>query len=477
MNTIQRITKNVSVLFISQMFSYILGFFTTMYSARYLGVEGYGTLALAMAFAGIFTVLMDLGLNTLIIREIARNKSLTQNYAANVILIKILLSIITFFLILLITNTLGYNQETLYTIYCITLYTIFSTFSLLFYSIFQAHEKMEYKSLGVILSSILVLSGVLLAIHYEVNIIQFALIYSVVGVLILAYTIFIFTWKFSFPKIHFNKDLWVNLIKEAWPFGVTGISLSIYAWIDTIILSSIQGQGAVGLYNASYNLMVVLLFIPIVFNNALFPLMSQYYLSSKKSLNITFEKLLKVMLIIALPLGVGTLLIADQIIFLIYGNEFNGSIIALQILIWSTVLTFIRSPFERLLESSNRQLTVTKIFIISTIFNICFNLIVIKSYSYVGAAIVNVMTDLLVLSIIMITVKKIKIITLPADMKISIIKISLASITMGIILYPFKTLNLFLVIIGGVMIYITALILLKVFNKEEKLMIKSILSK
>ena len=42
MNTVQRIAKNTSVLLISQIASYILGFFFIMYTARYLGAEGFG---------------------------------------------------------------------------------------------------------------------------------------------------------------------------------------------------------------------------------------------------------------------------------------------------------------------------------------------------------------------------------------------------------------------------------------------------
>lgn len=476
MNTIQRIIKNVGVLFISQMLSYVLGFFTLMYSARYLGVDGFGTLSIAIAFTGMFTVLMDLGLNTLTIREIARDKSIEKEYISNITLIKLLLSIITFILIFSIANIIGYNQETIYTIYLIALYTIFSTFSLLFYAIFQAHEKMEYRSLGVILSSFLVLTGVLLAIHYKFNIIQFSSIYTIVGALTLAYAVLIFVWKFSLPKFNFNKTLWINLIKESWPFAVTGISLTIYKWIDMIILSSIQGTEAVGIYNASFNLIMVLLFIPTVFNNALFPLMSRYYISSKELLNLTFEKLLKIMLLIALPLGIGTVLIADKVILSIYGNAFIGSIVTLQILIWSTVLIFVRSPFERLLESSNLQLAVTKIFIIGVAFNVCLNIYLIPKYSYIGAAIVNVATDVLVFSLIII-ITRTTINSLSNNIKISIFKIISASLIMGVILYYLRTLNLFLLIAVGVFTYSILVLLLKVLNEDEIFMLKSIFNR
>lgn len=124
MNTVQKVTKNISVLFISQMFSYILGFFTLIYSARYLGVEGFGVLSLALAITGIFSVCMDLGLNTITIREVARDKSHAKDYISNTILLRIVLSLITLIFIISITQIIGYNIETNIVILILSFYMI-----------------------------------------------------------------------------------------------------------------------------------------------------------------------------------------------------------------------------------------------------------------------------------------------------------------------------------------------------------------
>jgi len=474
MSTIRRITKNLSVLFLSQILTYTLGFFTLMYTARYLGVDGFGTLSFALAFTGIFSVLMDLGLNTLTIREVARNKSLAKEYIANITLIKIILGLITISLILVIVTLLGYNQETIQVVIYIAIYNIFTAFSQMFYSVFQAHEKMEYQSLGNILNSILLLVGVFIAITYGFNIYQFSSIYTFVGMLVLVYALLVFSRRFSLPTIKLDLKLWKSLIKESWPFAVTGISINLYLWIDTIILSVIKGSEAVGLYNASYRLILVLLFIPIIFNNTLFPLMSQYYISSKKSLKYTFDKLFKIMIVIGFPIGVGTLLIADKVIMIIYGSQFAGSVIALQILIWSTFLIFARSPFERLLESSNKQLSVTKIFIFGAIFNSILNIIFIPQFSYVGAAVITVLTDILVLLLLIFVVRESTGIIISKNTKISLLKIILASFIMGLIIDQISFLNLFSIIVIGTIIYLFLLLLLKIFDSNELLIIKSI---
>lgn len=473
MNTIQRVTKNVSVLFISQILNYVLGFFTLMFTARYLGVDGFGTLSFALAFTGIMSVCMDMGLNTLTIREVARDKSLMKEYIANTTLIKLILTFFTFFIIFLIINILGYNQQTIQVIYFITAYTALSAFSQLFYAVFQANEEMEYKSLGSILTSFLLFLGVLVVIYNNFNITQLSAMYTIVGACILTYTFIIFSWKFYLPKLKFNKEKWKSLLKESWPFAITGISINLYLWIDTIILSLMQGPEAVGLYNASYKLILVLLFIPGVFNDAIFPIMSQYYISSKEDLKTTFEKLFKIMMLIAIPMGVGTVIIANKVIILIYGENFIGAVIALQILIWSTVLIFARSPFERLLESSDRQRVVSKIFMIGVFFNVILNLIVIPHYSYIGAGIITVLTDTLVLGLLLFVTRKLEIFDLKKT-QISLLKIIFVSVVMGIIINYLLNLNLFLLISLGTIIYIMGLILLKIFDDDEILMMKSI---
>jgi O-antigen/teichoic acid export membrane protein len=87
MNTVQRIAKNTGVLLASQIASYIFGFFFIMYTARYLGAEGFGILSFALAFTGIFCVFSDLGLSILTIRGVARDKSLAGQILSSALML------------------------------------------------------------------------------------------------------------------------------------------------------------------------------------------------------------------------------------------------------------------------------------------------------------------------------------------------------------------------------------------------------
>jgi O-antigen/teichoic acid export membrane protein len=121
------------------------------------------------------------------------------------------------------------------------------------------------------------------------------------------------------------------------------------------------------------------------------------------------------------------------------------------------------------------QLTVTKLVIVAVIFNIVLNLLVIPIYSYIGAAIVTVLTEALILILFVYTLKSE--FSVSRSTKINLIKGVLASIIMGIAIYYFNNLNLFLIILLGALIYVVCLILLRVLDDDEILMIKSLFNR
>ena len=469
MNTIQRIAKNTGVLLVSQIASYILGFFFVMYTARYLGAAGFGILSFALAFTGIFGVFADLGLRQLTVREVARDKSLASKYLGNIAVMKVILAIITFGLIALFINLLGYPEQTIKVVYLVTLSVIFGAFSVMFYSVFQAFEEMEYQSVGQILNSILMLSGALFAISRGVSVVGFASIYFLVSVVVLVYAFAICVWKFVLPKVEIDRSFWKPAIKAALPFGLSGIFITIYYHIDTVMLSLMisNANEVIGWYNAAYRLILILIAIPSLYATAIFPVMSIFFKSSEESLKFIFTRSLKYMLLISIPIVAGTILLADRIILLIYGSEYVPATIALQILIWSFLFGAIGGVFGYLLNSTNRQRTLTKIVGCGMALNVALNILLIPSYSYIGASIATDITRFFVISIEFIILSKIGFNPQNKIFLAWLLKIIVSSLIMASFIGYFKDTNLLLLIITSVLLYFTALYLMKGFDEKD----------
>ena len=167
MNTVQRIVKNTGVLFAAQIIAYLLAFVYMVDIARYLGPESFGIFSFATAVVLIFGIFADLGLSTLITRELSRDKSLEKIYIGNFIPIKVILSIIIYSILVLFGNLMGYPQVTLNVLYIFGLFMITNGFSQLFLGVFQAHEKMEYQSISLLINNSIIFLGVFFTFYFH----------------------------------------------------------------------------------------------------------------------------------------------------------------------------------------------------------------------------------------------------------------------------------------------------------------------
>lgn len=470
MSTARRIAKNTGVMFISQITTYVLSFLYLMYSARYLGTAGYGVLSFGLAFAAIAGIFMDVGLSPLLVREIARDKSLLPEYVQNITTIKIFLALVTLVSSIVIVYSLNYSQEVIKVVFFATLFYVFSSFSSMFYSVFQAHEQMEYPSFGLALNSALLLGGTLYAVSHNFNVLGFAILFFIVSLITFIYALIVTGWKYVFPKISINWDFCKLLIKEALPLSFALIFTTIAFRIDTVIISLIKGTTAVGIYTAAYRLMEVLIFVPAVFTSAIYPVFSNYHVSSQESLKISYKKSFKYLSLIGLPISVGTTLLADKIILLLYGSQFTQSIIALKILIWTVPFIFLTYTFGILMISINKQQLYLKIILVSMIINIILNIIFIPSLSYIGASYITIITEVtsFVLFFYFLSQYICKI-----PLQRIVIKPAIASLIMGLFIM-LVNINIFILVPMATIVYLASLILLKTFSEDDIKIFKQI---
>ena len=216
--------------------------------------------------------------------------------------------------------------------------------------------------------------------------------------------------------------------------------------------------------------------IPSIINVSIFPIMSRFYVSSKDSLRFAYETYFRYMVMVGIPIGFGTTLLADRIILLIFDAEYKNSIIALQILVWSSVFIFLSSALARLLESSNRQLTITKITAINALANVILNLILIPKFSYIGASIATVITEFSALMFGIVVCSNLGY-GLSKKNLIGLSKITIASLSMSIFIVCLRDLNLLFLILLSAGFYFFILYLLSWFEEVDIEIVRSIVSR
>jgi len=165
-----------------------------------------------------------------------------------------------------------------------------------------------------------------------------------------------------------------------------------------LLLQPLQGDTVVGYYGAAYAYINALIIIPSFFTLAIFPLMSRYAAQGRDSLRRAYVLSLRLLLMVAVPIAAGVPFIAEGLMLVLGGSEYlPHSAIALQIMIWFLPLSFVNSVTQYVLIAIDQQRFLTEAFLIGVIFNVVANLIAIPLFSYKGAAVVTVLSELALL--------------------------------------------------------------------------------
>jgi O-antigen/teichoic acid export membrane protein len=271
------------------------------------------------------------------------------------------------------------------------------------------------------------------------------------------------------PELVVDYFVWKKLLRNAFPFAILGVFASIYFNIDVVMLSKMRGDEITGWYNAAYRLITALMFIPSAFIGSVAPVLNRFFVSSKNSMGLTYSKSFKYLFILALPLAVGSTLLADRIIGKIYGPEFIQAALALKVLIWGAAFMFLNNVTCSTMVSLGREKTVTNIVGLGIGLNVLLNILLIPPFGHVGASAATMVTEVWVLVITLYLLQK-------QFYKLSaietVLRPSIATAVMALFILNLEFLRLYQLIFLGGALYFLSLFLIKGLSEEDFQLIK-----
>ena len=469
---INLIFKNTIWLGIAEAVSKLVGFVIVVWMARFFGPEIYGKWAFALSFTIIFSVFADFGLSTLAVREIARDKLKTKKYVVNIIAIKLILGILTFILVVFISQFLGRDKTTTILIQYLLIYVILNTFAGFFESIFRAYEKMKYEAFCRIVQSILLLffAGFFIYNNFSITSVGLAYIGAVSFTVFLSF--FIILFRFILPqkeKLSLNFSFQKKLLKESWPFGVSIVAIFLYNQFDQVMLGIMRTDREVGLYSAYFRIILALSVVGDIIAVSFFPQLSKIYKKNLKNFKKLSDSFLEIIYFFALPISLAGILLARQFVYFFFGKDYIDGILSFKVLIISVFFLFLSICFGEILKASNKQRTYLNGMIFGVFLNIALNLILIFKLGILGAAIATLLAQIVILAYFYIRVKKFIKINLYSGFFIALF----SSIIMCILIYPLiSTSHVIFISILGAGIYFLSYFLLKKFLSLKSLWIK-----
>ncbi|MFQ5752940.1 MAG: oligosaccharide flippase family protein, partial [bacterium] len=220
--------------------------------ARYLGAKTYGEYAFAFAVASIILAFSDLGINTLITRDLSQDMKLQERYLSNALGIKILSTILVLIVMSILNAIIPVFKESGTIIFLVVLHHAFRVLSTTFLAVARAHLKMQYEAYSGILNRVLSLAGGMAAMLAGFGLIVVLWIFLIASIIELAYISFTVYSLFTKFKIRFDFTEQKKMVLDGLPFLFLIFLAMLNYRLDAIILGFIHGKEITGIYSAAY---------------------------------------------------------------------------------------------------------------------------------------------------------------------------------------------------------------------------------
>ena len=453
-----RIAHNYIIQVIGKVIATALGLIAVGLIARYLGQDGFGEYTVVITFISFFAILADLGLTLVTVQMISQPAVNEEKILSNLLGLRLVSAFLFLGIAPFIIFFFPYAAPIKIGVLIAAISFFFIALNQVLIGLFQKKLSMDKVAIAEVASRVVLVIGVFLVIYFKLGLISLMIVTAFVGV-VNFFVLYFYSRKIVLIKLEFDFKVWREIIYKSWPLAITiGFNL-IYLKTDTLILSLIKTESEVGLYGAAYKVIEVLITLPFIFAGIALPTLAAYWAQKNQDkFKQVLQKSFDTMVVLALPMMVGTQFVASPVMQLVGGDEFIVSGPILQILIIACGVIFLQIMSAHAIIAIGKQKDIIWAYIFTAITALAGYFIFIPQYSYFGAAWVTVYSELFIgFASAFLIWRHIKFIP-----KSNVfLKSLVASAIMGLVLFFTKDLNLFFILSLSGAIYFIVLYFLK----------------
>lgn len=355
--------------------------------ARYLGPAEYGKLAYVLAIVAFFQVVSTLGLDGIVVRDIAKNKEDAGVILGTTFMMRLIVGIVCWLgLVMFMVLMYGWGNENVWLALFIGGGLIFQaadTIDLWFQSQTQSRRTVLAKFIAVLISSSLRMVFIIL---------KAPLIYFAVGLLV-EFGIAALALYFSYQRFRCGQN-WIAQVKkrgresltESWPFILSSVSIVVYMRIDQVMIRNILGESELGIYSAAIALSTGWYFIANIIYSSILPSLTRIKDQNEQLFLHRLAIMFRLLIFASLTLTAVIIWQGKNLIQLIYGAKYVKGSTALSIHVLTNISVFLGVGQGVWIINYKKS----KLFLIQTlvggVISIVLNMIFIPLFGISGAA-------------------------------------------------------------------------------------------
>ncbi len=465
MNQPQRIFKSTVALTAADLAERAGNILLAFVIARMTHAGGLGIYFGAIAFFGLIAAGGGLGATSFLVREVAKNPSKTGYYVTHLSVMGTAVSLLIAALFLAALPHLGFSAELTTAIGVVIVAVPAAVVKTLQRAVFIAHQRVTFVTYTVIASTLVNFSVCIYLLvqgYGIVSLLATLVILEYASVAVYFYLINRFiaplSWRFGLTNC-------IRLLGEIKSFAALSVLGALFTRPEVILLSFLRDEVEVGLYIAALKVVNLCYFLPGVYMTNVFPVLSRSYHESAQKFRFIQDTSIKYLLVVSLPLTVGTVVVAEPIIDLLYGPGFETSVLLLQILMWSLPIQAMTAVLWRVLAARNQQSLDLRARAVGIIVRLGGGYLLISSLASLGAS-MSVLAGLLVNGLLLVHYVNRE----GARLQFSRLgwRCALAAMGMGVVAWTLAyKLQLWAVVPLAVAVYAALAVVFRVFSPED----------
>jgi O-antigen/teichoic acid export membrane protein len=377
----RRVVRNAAVRMAGEVVAKLasLAFFVVM--ARELGAGGFGEFQFALALSGALIYLAGFGTDQLLAREVARDRALAGRLLADAAAVKVLGGLLMLGAAALIVNLGDATPDGRAAVYIVGAGALLEVLSKSWHSIFQGYERLDLISATLIVQRTLTAAVGIAVLVSGGGLVAASVVYAA-GAAVAVVVCELLLRRLGVRRAPVDASGWLPVMRAGVPIGVVSLLMIVLLRLDVTMLSFLSDAATVGVYAVAFRLVEATQFLGGAMAMAMLPWLAR----AGANLARGFSLGLKAVNALLLPIGLALVLFARPIVDLLYGSEFERSVVPLQILGLMTLLYGINAYASVSLVARYRPGAYGRLLVPVIALNVVLNLILIPAEGASGAA-------------------------------------------------------------------------------------------
>jgi O-antigen/teichoic acid export membrane protein len=391
----RRATADVLVQVMGRLLNLMLGVVATAVLARKLGSAGFGEWSTILLIPGLLAYLNNLGFLQVAVRRAAAEQD--PHWLGALVSIRAALSVPTTLLSILAIAFVARGGDMLVAGIIVAAQGLLAGAAALT-SVFQLQIRNDLPILVMTANSVLWTAAVVLIAGSGGDLTAYAVALVAIATLTTCFEALIALRRVSVP-IRGTSRLWRELVRTAVPVSIGGLLIVAYARLDGLIVYTMSGSVAAGLYGAVCRIVEQAGFVPLSLVVTLMPIVSRLYPSQPKDVQRLLQFTLDLLAMFSLPALGFTLVASRPLIELLYGSHFVDATSALSILMGAFVLICCGYALGVFTLVLNLQSQFARYALGALFLNLALNLVFVPPYGFVAAAWITLVTEAFIMAL------------------------------------------------------------------------------